>query len=86
MAYQVLHSQFVDALLNGESVSDVKSDLDAYCDRWKRRLERQYAVATAMEEVLHKGQEDNPERGATIQYLKALKEAGEQDDTHEKEN
>ena len=72
MTYKVLNSQFIEALLNGDSINDVKNSLDLYCDKWKRQLEQQYQVALLMERILE-GPDDNQERIATIEYLKQLK-------------
>ena len=72
MANQILHPRYVDALLNGESITDVKDAIEANFDSWRRRIDRQHATAVLMQKVLQ-GPEDDPERAATIAFLQALK-------------
>ena len=77
MSNKILHERYIDALLNGGDILEVKTALDESFELWRRQLDRQHQMAKVLEDALA-GPEDTPARIAVIQFLTALKGGAEE--------
>ena len=68
-----MHIYYIDALLNGESLDDAFERLSLSCDKWKRQINEQYALAQAFKKELTLPDED-PRKIATLEYLRRIRE------------
>ena len=67
----VLHTRYLEALLNGEDLHDVREELDARLRKWESDLQNNYAEAKAIQMRLSLPT-DHPIRVATLQYLESV--------------
>ena len=67
----LLHTRYLEALLNGEDLHNVRDELDTRLHKWERDLENNYAEARALQMRLSLPT-DHPIRVATLQYLESV--------------